>query len=423
MTVACLIIGYIAYTSVTAEQIAKAVPAGWKDLWFGSHLHLDWSKTPYPGVNGRIASDGFELFGALFGMMVFKGIFASLAGPVPSYDMQRVLSTRTPAEAAKMSMSTILVLYIPRYLMVASFAVLGLVYLQPQLSAMGNHPDFEKVLPLSISRFVPVGLKGLLLAGLLASFMGTFAAFVNAAPAYIVNDVYKKYINPHATDKKYIRLSILSSLILVVAGILFGFKAASLNELTLWITSALYGGYAASNMLKWIWWRFTGYGYFWGMLAGLLASTAILLFKPSLLSLLNDTGLFHITGAMPDIFLFPLVLLCSMAGCIAGTLARPLENREQVKTFYRETRPWGWWGPIKAEVMAEDPAFRPNRAFRRDLLNVVTGIVWQMSQVVLPIYFMIRENYKALVWAGIFLLTSWMLKKYWWNHLKNDLCE
>jgi SSS family solute:Na+ symporter len=423
MTVACLIIGYIAYTSVTAEQVARAVPAGWKDLWFGSHLDLDWSKTPYPGVNGRIVSDGFELFGALFGMMVFKGIFASLAGPVPSYDMQRVLSTRTPAEAAKMSMSTILVLYIPRYLMVASFAVLGLVYLQPQLSAMGSHPDFEKVLPLSISRFVPTGLKGLLLAGLLASFMGTFAAFINAAPAYIVNDIYKKYINPHATDKKYIRLSILSSLTLVVAGILFGFNASSLNELTLWITSALYGGYAASNMLKWIWWRFTGYGYFWGMLAGLVASTAILFFKPTLLSLLKDTGLFHMTGPVPDIFLFPLVLLCSMAGCIIGTLARPLENREQVKTFYRETRPWGWWGPIKAEVMREDPAFRPNRAFRRDLLNVVTGIVWQMSQVVLPIYFMIRENYKALVWAGIFLLTSWMLKKYWWNHLKNDLCE
>src|SRR5690606_11725955 len=103
---------------------------------------------------------------------------------------------------------------------------------------------------------------GLLLAGLLAAFMGTFSAFINAAPAYIVNDIYKKYINPNASDKKYVRLSIVSSFALVIVGITFGFFASSLNALTLWITSALYGGYAAANVLKWIWWRFSGYGYF-----------------------------------------------------------------------------------------------------------------------------------------------------------------
>jgi hypothetical protein len=39
----------------------------------------------------------------------------------------------------------------------------------------------------------------------------------------------------------------------------FGFFAKSLNSITLWITSSLYGGYAAANVLKWIWWRFNGY--------------------------------------------------------------------------------------------------------------------------------------------------------------------
>ncbi|GAL81865.1 predicted sodium-dependent mannose transporter [Algibacter lectus] len=43
-----------------------------------------------------------------------------------------------------------------------------------------------------------------------------------------------------------------------------GFFAESINAITLWITSALYGGYVASNFLKWIWWRFNGWGYFWG---------------------------------------------------------------------------------------------------------------------------------------------------------------
>ena len=39
-----------------------------------------------------------------------------------------------------------------------------------------------------------------------------------------------------------------------------------------WIVSALWGGYAASNVIKWYWWRFNGFGYFWGMATGIAAA-------------------------------------------------------------------------------------------------------------------------------------------------------
>jgi Na+/proline symporter len=411
MTLSCLVIGYIAYTQVSGEQIAAAVPEGWGSLGFGMDLGLDWSKTAYPSVDSKIAEDGFGLFGALFMMMLLKGVFASLAGPVPSYDMQRILSTRKPSDAARMSAATIAVMYMPRYLMVAGFAVLGIVYLQPEISAMGSAIDFEKVLPLAINKFVPAGWKGLLLAGLLAAFMGTFAAFVNAAPAYIVNDIYRKYIRPDAPEHKLIRLSILSSLILVAVGITFGFFAASLNTLTLWITSALYGGYACANMLKWIWWRFNGYGYFWGMLAGLVASTILLFGKGAILAGLG------IEGPVPDIYFFPAILLFSLAGCLIGTFMTPPDDREAVKQYYRQTRPWGWWGPIRREVMQEDPSFVPNQSLGRDTFNIITGMVWQMAQVVIPIYFMIRNHTQLAVWSILLFVTTWLLKRYWWDKL------
>jgi solute:Na+ symporter, SSS family len=401
MTLSCFVIGYIAYTSVTAEQLAAVVPEGWKSLAFGWNLDLDWSATPLPMVNGKIEEDGFGLFGILFMMMLFKGVFASIAGPVPSYDMQRVLSARTPSEAAKMSFTTIWVMYIPRYLMVAGFAVLALVYLSPTLSEGGGAVDFEKILPLSIQKFVPAGFQGLLLAGFLAAFMGTFSAFVNAAPAYVVNDIYKKYINPQASDKKYLRISVLSSIVLVVVGIIFGFYATSLNKLTLWLTSALYGGYVAANMLKWVWWRFNGQGYFWGMLLGLIASTTKLFFFPEIV----------------DIYVFPVIFGFSLLGCVLGTFLVPMGNREAVKKFYKQTRPWGFWGPIRRELMLEDPSFVPNGDLKRDVLNIVVGIIWQFAQVVIPIYFMIRENYEMLAWVVVALLATWWLKKNWWNKL------
>lgn len=404
MTIACIGVGIVAYNMVTAEQIATVVPDTWDKLWFGWNLDLDWSNSAFPQVNHKIASDGFDLFGILFILMVLKGIFASIAGPVPSYDMQRILATKTPAEAAKMSFLTICVLYIPRYFMIIGFAVLALVYLGPELTAMGTTLDFEQVLPMAINKFLPVGLKGLMLAGFLAAFMGTFAAFVNSAPAYIVNDIYKKYINPGAPDKKLVRLSIISSLVLVMVGIVFGFNAGSLNSLILWLSSSLYGGYVAANVLKWIWWRFSGNGYFWGMLFGLIASTIKFMFFAEYV----------------DIFVFPLIFAFAFMGCIIGTYIEPLPNREQIKQFYKQTKPWGFWGPIQREVMAEDPKFVPNLDFKRDAFNIIVGIIWQMAQVVIPMYFMLRQNTEMVIWSGVLILTSVLLKKYWWDTLERD---
>ncbi len=394
-------VGYIAYTSVTGEQIAAAVPPGWKDLGFGWQLDLDWSQTALPAVNQKIENDGFGLFGALFMMMLFKGVFASIAGPVPSYDMQRVLSARTPSEAAKLSFTTIWVMYIPRYLMISGFAVLALVHLTPAMAAEGAAVDFERVLPLAINAFVPAGFKGLLLAAFLAAFMGTFSAFVNSAPAYLVNDIYKKYIRPHASERRYIRMSILASVGLVSVGLAFGFYARSLNALTLWLTSALYGGYVAANMLKWVWWRFTGHGYFYGMLFGLVASTVKLFFFPEVV----------------DIYVFPLIMGSSLVGCVVGTYSQPLENRAAVRDFYRQTRPWGFWGPIRREVMAADPDFVPNQDLGRDALNIVVGVAWQMAQVLIPIYLMIRAHDELLVWVLVLLLATGWLRQRWWKKL------
>ena len=403
MTIGCIGVGIVAYNSVSIEQLNAVIPNGWKDLRFGWNLDLNWSETPFPQVNEKIASDGFTLFGGLFVLMVLKGILASIAGPVPSYDMQRILAAKKPSEAAKMSFLTVAVLYIPRYFMVVGFTVLALVYLGPEIAAMGPSIDFEKILPMTMNAHLPVGLKGIMLAGFLAAFMGTFAAFINAAPAYIVNDIYKKYINPLASDKRLVRLSILSSLTLVFVGIVFGLNAGSLNSLILWLSSALYGGYVAANVLKWVWWRFTGAGYFWGMLFGLIASTVKLFFFPEYV----------------DIFVFPLIFAFSLLGCVIGTYATPLPNPETVAAFYKQTRPWGFWGPVKASVMAKDPSFFPNTHFKRDGINVLVGMVWQMAQLLIPVYFMIRENAQMVIWSAVFLGCSYLLKKYWWNTLED----
>lgn len=404
MLVACLAIGVIAMMRVSPGALDAVTPAGWRDISFGWVLDLDWSGI-LPSVGERIAADGYGAFGALMMMMVFKGVLVSVAGPAPNYDMQRILAARTPREASFMSGLVSLVLFFPRYFMVAGIAVLALVFMRPQITAMGKSVDFESLLPLVIRDFVPVGLVGVLLAGLLAAFMSTFAGTINAAAAYITNDIYKRYINPHASERTYIRVSWVASIAAVVVGAVFGFFTPSVSAATDWIVSALWGGYAAPNLLKWHWWRLNGHGYFWGMMAGI-----------------GGALLVPLLGVSP-LTAFPILLALSLAGSLAGSLLTEPQDMDTLKTFYRRTRPWGFWGPVAVAVVRDDPAFRPNREAGRDLVNVVVGTVWQTALVALPIYVVIREAGRAVIAGAVVAVCMGFLKKNWLDKLEPDADE
>jgi Na+/proline symporter len=397
-----IIIGIIAMCRTTHEQIISAVPAGWTNIFFGWQVGLDWSGR-LDAVNAAIGKDGCTIFGFFFMMMLFKGILAAAAGPCPNYDMQRVLANRNPKEAALMNWFVSLVLYMPRYMMVTGVTVLALVYYQANIKAMGSSMDFEKILPLVINKFFPVGVMGMVLAGLFAAFMSTFNSTTNAGAAYIVNDIYKRYINPNATQKKYVHMSYLCSILVVVVGISFGFITNSIDSVLKWIVAGLYGGYIAPNVLKWYWWRFNGQGYFAGMIAGIGAALVLPKLLPTW-SALNS---------------FPILLAFSGFASIIVTLITKPEEMEVLEKFYRQVRPWGFWNPIYKSIKQREPNFERNKNFKRDAMNVIIGTIWQISLVTIPIYLIIREFNAMWISAAVLAATSIFLKKNWYNKLES----
>ena len=416
LAIASFAVGIIAMVKVAPGTLQKMVPAGWDNLFFGWNLNLDWS-TLLPAASAKIAADGYGLFGFFVMMLLFKGVLISAAGPAPNYDMQRVLSSKNPREASMMSAWVNIVLTPPRYFLIIGLTVLAAVFFNSNIKAMGPNMDFELVLPMALGRFVPVGLLGFLIAGLLAAFMSNFAATVNAAPPYFVNDIYKRFINPNAKPKTYVRLAYLSSFVVVLIGILIGWNVTSVNSVVLWIVSGLWGGYTASNVLKWYWWRFNGYGYFWGMITGITA--ALVLAFPGLLG--NVPAVKSFLAVYPvnlDVtIVFPLVLGISLVGCLLGTLLTKAEDDAMLMDFYRRVRPWGFWGPVLKKVLAEDPGFKRNKDFGRDMFNIVVGIAWQISLVALPLYIVIQEYQRAALTLAVTLCTSAILKFTWYNHL------
>ena len=95
LTVASLAVGIIAMNAVTPAMLNAVIPAGWKEIFFGWNLNLNWTGL-IDAVNTKIQADGYSLFSIFFMLMVFKGVLVSAAGPAPNYDMQRVLATRSP---------------------------------------------------------------------------------------------------------------------------------------------------------------------------------------------------------------------------------------------------------------------------------------------------------------------------------------
>jgi Na+/proline symporter len=328
--------------------------------------------------------------------------------------MQKILATKSPIEAAKMSGFVSVILMPARYLMIAGFAVLGILFYDQLDLMVAGKVDYEQVLPSAIHEFVPAGLLGLLLAGLLAAFMSTFAGTLNAAQAYITNDLYLKYMNKKANNNQIKISNYLSGVIFVIISIIVGMASKNVNQLLQIIVSALWGGYVAANVIKWYWWRFNSYGFFWGMVGGMFGSSMPLIWSGLLEYLFPNSA--------PDIrylYFFPFILTIALIGSILGTIMTKPTDINVLKEFYRKVRPWGFWKPVHDLVAAEHPDFRKNNDFWRDMMNILLGIVGQTAIVALPIYLVIKDFIPMFIALVIVLIIGVIMKKTWWDRLEN----
>ena len=414
MIVCSLFVGTIAmrHLSATGVNVLSRVPKGWDSPFFGMELGLDWTNK-LNDAKVKLAKDGYQLFSAIVGMMLFSGIMKSLAGPAPNYDCQKILSTKSPEEASKMSGFISVILMPVRYFMTMGLCILGILYFKDLDLRAGTDGllNFENIMPSVISKYLPVGLIGLVLAGFLGAFMSNFSGTLNAGQAYIVNDIYLKYINPAADRKKIITMSYLSGVVMVIFGIGLGLLIKDVNMIFNIITAGLYGGFVCANVLKWYWWRFNANGFFYGMLAGIIVSAI-----PPLLSVTGVTTYFDGTKML---YFFPLFIIIQFVACIIGTYSAPPTDTKTLLNFYKTVRPWGFWKPIHAMALAEDPGFKANKNLPVNLLNIVLGMGGQILLMLVPMYLILNQ------WSGLGIVLALtcvifiVMKRTWWNRLSD----
>ena len=171
------------------------------------------------------------------------------------------------------------------------------------------------------------------------------------------------------------------------------------TPITGWIVSALVPAFVAPNVLKWHWWRFNGYGFLAGMVAG-TAAAILKIFVP-----------------LHDVPAFLLILVISFVASVLVCLLTKPEPDEVLMSFYRNVRPWGCWGPIYEKCRRDDPSIERNKDFPRDMFNIAVGLVWQTSLVTSPIYLVIQHWPEMWISLGVCAVTSAILKFTWYDHL------
>ena len=381
-----IVIAFVAYNHLSPEAINSSVSADWfslRPVWRLEHL-------------AGTEHAQYELFGALVIIWVLKGFLLNAGGPAQMYDFQTFLAAKNPRDASKLGAAWSVFLIV-RWAMTMGITLLA-------VTGIASVTDPEQVMPIVLKQFLPVGFRGVVIAGLLAAFMSTFSATVNSAASYIVRDIWQPYFRPNAGEKQLVRAGYISTISIVVIGILFGMNANSIAHIWNWLMMALGAGVLIPNMLRWYWWRMNGWGYAAGTVLGILLSLSVLFFPQA-----------------PMYIYFPPIVILSFVGCVIGSYAgRPVEEAVLVE-FYRTVRPFGFWQSIKNKsgLTAEQLSSRSESGYFT-FLNVSLGIVAITGYYLFPMYLVGHRHAVSMVWLGCALIATVIMKFTWYDNLPEE---
>ena len=94
------------------------------------------------------------------------------------------------------------------------------------------------------------------------------------------------------------------------------------------------------------------------------------------------------------------------------------ESEELLIKFYTSVKPWGFWKPIREKVKSLNPDFQENKNFGRDMVNIVIGTIWQISLMAAPLAFVFKYWHLLFITVFIIIVTSYLLKKNWYEKLE-----
>jgi solute:Na+ symporter, SSS family len=323
--IGCIVLAVIVVSSEQIGGIAglqEKLPAS----TFQFFPTIEWS-TQSLAETGQVLSISLATFLAFIGVQWWASWYPGAEPGGGGYVAQRMMSAKNESHAIKATL----------FFQIAHYALRPWPWIIVALCAIVLYPDLaaeDKKLgyALAMQEFLPTGLKGLLLVAFFAAYMSTISTQLNWGTSYIVNDLYRRFMRPNATDKQLVRASRFNTFLLMIVALIVTSQIQTLESAFKFMIECG-AGLGAVLILRWYWWRVNAWSEIVATIAPFISFTVIKLY----------------TDLAFPYSLFITVGFTTVAWLIATFITQPTDSKV-LKYFYQRVQPEGFWQPISKSL-------------------------------------------------------------------------
>lgn len=329
----------------------------------------------------------FNLLTFTFFVYVFVAWWAHASGS--GYFVQRLLATRSEKD----SFLSLVWFNISNYVLRPwPWIVVGLL----SLHYLPHLEDPESAFPHMINLFMPVGLKGIMIASLLAAFMSTLDTLLNMGTSYLINDFYQPFINKHKTSKHYVRVSRICMILLTITGLIVTSKLTSILG-TYKYLGVIWSGVGTLLIARWYWWRVNAYSEITAIVASFIVANYLQIKLPST----EGTDLFAVRVVIS-------ITVVTIAW-VAVTLLTSKKPTKQTLAFYSQVKVGGpGWKKVR-QLTGIQPI---TAQFKENFIAWLSCNFFLFSLLLGIGKFIFHDWVSGLIYMGIMMVSGYILKKY-----------
>ena len=249
-------------------------------------------------------------------------------------------------------------LFATLFFQIAHYAIRPWPWILVGLSTLILYPDLaadQKKMGYiySMNDFLPIGLKGLLVAAFFAAYMSTIATQLNWGSSYILNDFYRRFIKRNESEKHYVGISRLTTIVLMIISVFVTLFIERISGAWEFIMEAG-AGVGLVLILRWFWWRINAWSEISAMITPFIVIPLLKMLKIEF-----PISLYYIVPATTIVWL------------IVTYLTKPTEEKTLIE-FYKKIHPGGiLWKKISSSL----PDVESDKGFLRMFTNWIFGVV------------------------------------------------
>jgi SSS family solute:Na+ symporter len=253
--------------------------------------------------------------------------------------------------------------------------------------------------------YLPRGIMGIVVASLIAAYMSTMASHLNWGSSYVVNDFYRRFIKPTASEKELVFVGRVSTVVLMAMSAFVALWAQ--NALQMFDYLLLVGaGTGLIFILRWFWWRINA----WTEITGMVVSGAVGFY---MVFVHERLGL----DPIPAHIRLILGVIITTISWLTVTLLTPPAGDEKLRSFYRLVRPAGsGWKAVLRKAQAEGKPI-PETAAKGDLplgiLCMVAGCLAVYSALFATGFYLYGQRISGILFTVLAVIAIAFLVSIW----------